>query len=84
MVHVKILLDLPTDTVETIRLKEQWENEGGAALKSTSNKWITESQLPFSPGDHFKVAGGHIEQIGNQTYYIVELEPLEAGIHQIT
>lgn len=82
MIQAKILLDLPTDVNKTIRLEEQWENEGGAPSNNIIDEWISDSELPFAPGDSFKVVSGRVEQINNQFYYSVNLEKIEARIHQ--
>lgn len=82
MIQVKIVLELPTDIIETIRLEEQWENEGGTASNNIMDEWISKNKLPLSPGDCFKVVSGEIEQTENQVYYIVNLEPFKAEIHE--
>lgn len=82
MVQAKILLDLPSDLNETVRLEEQWENEGGSASNNIMDEWISETPFPFSPGDSFKVVSGHIEEINNQFFYSVKLERIETEVPQ--
>lgn len=82
MIQAKILLDLPSDMIETLRLEEQWENEGGSASNNIMDEWISETPLPFSPGDSFKVVSGRVEEINNQFFYSVSLEKIETEVHQ--
>ena len=79
MIEAKIVLKLPADIVETVRLEEQWENEGGTTSNNILEEWIPASYIPFSPGDCFKVVSGHIEQDGHQIIYNVNIEPVESN-----
>lgn len=82
MIQIKVVLELPADLVETVRLEEQWENEGGATSKNIPGDWIFGNILPFYPGDSFKVVSGDIEAFNGQFYYCVNLQPIEAGVRK--
>ena len=75
MKRIKIELDIPKSTTAYYRLQDRWENEGGNPVKSKEDL-LPGDQIPFSPGDTFRVESCSIKLVNDVFYYIVDIEPI--------
>ncbi len=75
--RIRIVLDVPKETVVYHQLMQQWENEGGAITIRQSTNLIPEAKLPFRAGDAFQVISGVIDFVEDEVYYIVDVQKVD-------
>ncbi len=74
MVQIKIKLDVSEGTHAYYRLQEQWENEGGAVAIKSEEDLVPNRNIPFVPGDTFRVLNTSLDLVNENFYYIAEIE----------
>jgi len=72
--QIKIKLDVPENAIAYKSLREQWENEGGATESISSNELILVDQLPFKPGDIFKVIACRENVIEGELFLLADIK----------
>ncbi|REL37754.1 hypothetical protein DYD21_08205 [Rhodohalobacter sp. SW132] len=73
-IHIKVKLDVPKNTIAYHYLREQWENEGGAIGCNSRDEWIPADQIPFRPGEYFKVLTCQTDVINDELFLLADIE----------
>jgi hypothetical protein len=75
--QLKIKLDLSGESAKYYKLQERWENEGGSTTNQPVTKLLSEAKLPLKIGDYFQVVGGNIDFIGDEIFYIANIQKVD-------
>ncbi|SMO66491.1 hypothetical protein [Gracilimonas mengyeensis] len=75
--QLKIKLDLSGESAKYYKLQERWENEGGSTTNQPVTKSLSEAEPPLKTGDYFQVVGGNIDFIGNEIFYIADIQKVD-------
>ncbi|HET8864819.1 MAG TPA: hypothetical protein VFM80_03910 [Gracilimonas sp.] len=75
--QLKIKLDLSGESAKYYKLQERWENEGGSTSDQPITKLLSETEPPLQTGDYFQVIGGKIDFIGNEIFYIADIQKVD-------
>lgn len=75
--QLKIKLNLSGESVKYYQLQERWENEGGSTSDQPVTKLLSEAEPPLKTGDYFHVVGGNIDFIGNEIFYVADIQKVD-------